>query len=171
MATRGCLLVAAVIAAAAAACGGGNRGAPACALALPVAPGVILQRLTDVPSAALTEVPRGLPAQLPARVVGHRQGSVLVAYEGNKLVLGYQGREFPTDTTYAFGLLTVDDSSQRVVGVLIYPSSTVPRGRPLLGVVSGGGATLGLYGIRVDWSDVSNPRCPLLGDTAAARTP
>jgi hypothetical protein len=148
----------------AAACGGSGRGSPTCGIALAAGPTLILQRLLE-PPATLNEVPRGLPPRLPARVIGHAQGDVQVAYEGSKLVLGYQGPQFPTDTTYAFGLLVVDDSSQRVVGVLIYPSSTVPRGNPLLGEVAGGGSTLGLYGVRVSWPDLSNPRCPLLGDS------
>ena len=141
---------------------------PPCGLGTAAAPGVILQRLDA--GFVLTDVPRGLPERLPARVVGERQGEVLVASEGNRLALGYQGPNFPSDTTYGFGLLVVDDSTQRVVGVLIYGSSTVPRHRPILGTVSGGRQPLGLYGVRVNWVELNNPRCPLLGDpTAAAR--
>ena len=151
----------------AAACGGRSR-VPPCGLGTAAAPTVILQRLDA--GYALTEVPRGLPERLPARVVGERQqGEVLVAYEGTRLVLGYQGTGFPTDTSFAFGLLVVDDSSQSVAGVLIYGSSNVPRSRPSLGAVTGGGQTLGLYGVRVAWIEMNNPRCPLLGDTATAR--
>ena len=108
-----------------AACGGRSR-VPPCGLGTAAAPTVILQRLDA--GYALSEVPRGLPERLPARVINERQqGEVLVAYEGNRLMLGYQGPGFPTDTTLAFGLLLVDDSTQRVPGVLIYGSSTVPR--------------------------------------------
>ena len=152
-----------------AACGRGGRGSPACGLALNVAPSVILQRVTDQPAAVLRDVPRGLPDRMAARVIGYAQAHALVAYEGNKLVLGYEGHQFPTDTAVAFGLLVVDDTSQRVIGALIYPNSTVPRGNPLVGVVSDGNTTLGLYGVRVSWADLSNPRCPLLGDTAGTR--
>lgn len=152
----------------ASACGADSRRSPTCGLALTAAPMLILQRLGD-PSAVLTEPPRGLSERLPARVVGQAQGDALVAYEGSRLVLGYQGPQFPTDTTFSFGLLVVDDTSQRVVGVLIYPSSTVPRGNPVLGQVTGADGSLGLYGVRVPWNDLSNPRCPLLGDTAPAR--
>ena len=151
----------------AAACGGRSR-VPPCGLGTAAAPTVILQRLDG--AYALSEVPRGLPPRLPARVVGERQqGEVLVAYEGTRLVLGYQGPSFPSDTMFAFGLLVVDDSTQRVQGVLIYPSSNVPRLRTVLGAITGGGMALGLYGVRVDWIEMNNPRCPLLGDTAAAR--
>jgi len=168
MSTRGRRALSLAIAAGIIAACGGGRGSPTCGLALAAGPTLILQRLS-VAGAVLREVPRGLPNQLPARVVGQPQGEVLVAYEGNKLVLGYQGPQFPTDTTFAFGLLIVDDSSQRVLGVLAYPSSTVPRGNPLLGVVTGSGAAIGLYGVRVSWADLTNPRCPLLGDPASAR--
>jgi hypothetical protein len=150
------------------ACGGDGRRSPTCGLALTAAPMLILQRLGE-PAAVLTEPPRGLSPRLPARVVGQVQGEVLVAYEGIRLVLGYQGPQFPTDTTFSFALLVVDDSSQRVAGVLIYPSSTVPRGNPVLGQISGGDGALSVYGVRVGWNDLSNPRCPLLGDTGAAR--
>ena len=152
---------------AAAACGGRSR-VPPCGLGTAAAPTVILQRLDA--GYALSEVPRGLPERLPARVINERQqGEVVVAYEGDRLMLGYQGPGFPSDTVLAFGLLLVDDSTQRVPGVLIYGSSTVPRLRQSLGAVTGGGQSLGLFGVRVDWIEMNNPRCPLLGDTASAR--
>lgn len=148
-----------------AACGGRSR-TPPCGLGTAAAPGVILQRLDA--GYTLSEVPRGLPERLPARVIGERQGEVLVAHEGNRLTLGYQGAGFPTDTAYAFGLLVVDDSTQRVAGVLLYGSSTVPRQRTVLGTVTGGNQSLPLYGVRVHWVELNNPRCPLLGDTTGA---
>ena len=148
-----------------AACGGRSR-VPPCGLGTAAAPSVILQRLDA--GYVLGDVPRGLPDHLPARVIGERQGEVLVAHEGSRLALGYQGSGFPTDTTYAFGLLVVDDSTQRVVGVLIYPSSNVPRQRPSLGTVTGGSQSLALYGVRVNWVELNNPRCPLLGETTSA---
>lgn len=149
------------------ACGGRSR-VPPCGLGTAAAPMVILQRLEA--GYALSEIPRGLPERLPARVINERaQGQVLVAYEGSRLVLGYQGPGFPADTAYAFGLLVVDDSTQSVPGVLIYGSSTVPRMRQSLGSVTGGNQMLGLYGVRVDWIEMNNPRCPLLGDTTSAR--
>lgn len=154
-----------VTGAVAAGCGGRSR-TPPCGLGTAAAPMVILQRLDA--GLVLTEVPRGLPDHLPARVIGERQGEVLIAHEGNALALGYQGASFPTDTAYSFGLLVVDDSTQRVVGVLIYGSSNVPRHRASLGTVTGGSQSLPLYGVRVDWAELNNPRCPLLGDTTSA---
>jgi len=61
-----------------------------------------------------------------------------------------------------YGLLVVDDTSHRAVGVLIYESEE-PKQHPRLGTITGEGAALHLYGVRVDWSSVSNPNCPLLG--------
>jgi hypothetical protein len=46
-----------------------------------------------------------------------------------------------------------------------------PQGRPELGYVTGGERSIPLFGVRVSWIDVSNPRCPLLGDTAQAGRP
>jgi hypothetical protein len=149
------------------ACGGRSR-VPACGFGTAAAPSVILQRLEV--GYALGEAPRGLPARLPARVVEERQqGEVLVTYDTNRLVLGYQGPGFPSDTTYAFGLLVVDDSTQRVAGVLIYGNSRVPRMTPSLGTVTGGSQPLELYGVRVIWVEMNNPRCPLLGNATAAQ--
>jgi len=52
--------------------------------------------------------------------------------------------------------------------VLIYESQRPPPGFPQLGTVSGGDKTIPLYGVRVDWPSVNNPRCPLLGAPAPA---
>src|SRR6266542_2619062 len=47
--------------------------------------------------------------------------------------------------------------------VLIYESQRPPPTYPQLGEVGGGDRSIPLYGVRVDWPSVSNPRCPLLG--------
>ena len=67
-----------------------------------------------------------------------------------------------------YNVLVVDDSTQRAQGVLIYESQRPPPGFPQLGTVSGGDKTIPLYGVRVDWPSVNNPRCPLLGAPAPA---
>ena len=72
----------------------------------------------------------------------------------------YAGSGFPARTGY--GLLVVDDTSQRAMGVLVFESQE-PKDYPRLGTVTGGSTTLNLYGVRVDWASVNNPRCPLLG--------
>jgi hypothetical protein len=160
-----CLLVAFALAG----CGGDRTRSPSCGLAQIAGPTLIQQQLTKAPY-VLTDAPRGLPSVLPARVVGmQQQGEVLVEYERERLVMGYQKTEFPITATYA--LLVVDDSTQRAQGVLIYESEP-PKSYPRLGTVTGGlgGAEriVPLFGVRVDWSSVNNPRCPLLGAAAPA---
>ncbi|HEY6808715.1 MAG TPA: hypothetical protein VI160_07995 [Gemmatimonadales bacterium] len=155
--------------AAAAACGGPSR-APVCGLAQVAGPTVIQQQLGNLRS-VITDAPRGLPSSLPAYVVRTAiHGRVLVGYDGGRLVMGYEGGAFPTfpDTTEGYGLLVVDDTSQRAEGVLVYESARPPADYPRLGVVSGGSTTLPVFGVRLDWASMSNPRCPLLGDSTAA---
>lgn len=149
------------------ACGTGRSGSPVCGLGYVVGPTVIQEQLQD-PRMIVTEAPRGLPTSLPGRVAGKEAGTALVGYDASKnLILGYQGPNFPIPGSGGFGLLVVDDTSSRVEGVLVY-ESPAPRGYPKLGTVSSGGADIPLYGVRVDWNGVSNPKCPLLGDSVRA---
>jgi len=148
------------------ACSADRNHSPTCGLALLVGPSMIQQRL-GIATAVVTESPRGLPATLPARVIfvgeGAKppEGEVLVAYNHEQLVVGYQGSGFPP-APGGYGLLVVDDSTQRAEGVLIYESDA-PRNFPQLGTITGGDRTVPLFGVRVDWPGVNNPRCPLLG--------
>lgn len=145
-----------------------------CGIAQLAGPALIQQQLANLPY-VVTEAPRGLPPSLPARVifVGEgpkpEPGQVLIAYNSNQLVMGYQGAGFPAPPG-GYGLLVVDDSTRRAQGVLVY-ESTVPRNYPELGSVTGADRSIPLFGVRVDWADVNNPRCPLLGDTTPASTP
>ena len=148
------------------ACGGGGNRAAACGIAQLAGPTIVQQQL-DNARQILTAAPIGLPEELPARVVGQREARVAVSYVGERLAARYGGEGFPVDPQVGFGLLVVDDTSQRVVGVLIY-DAVAPQGRPELGYVTGGERSIPLFGVRVSWIDVSNPRCPLLGDTAQA---
>ncbi len=151
-------------------CGAPSR-APVCGLAQIAGPTVIQQQLGNLRS-LITDAPRGLPGTLPAYIVRPAlHGRVLVGYDGGRLVMGYEGGPFPTfsDTTQGYALLVVDDTSQRAEGVLVYESARPPADYPRLGVVSGGRTTLPLFGVRLDWASMSNPRCPLLGDSTAAR--
>src|SRR5438445_628108 len=153
-------------------CSGDRSRSPTCGLALLVGPRMIQQQLTILPF-VLTDAPRGLSASLPALVAGtSHQGEVTVAYEGPRLALTYQGPSFPpfpTDSA-VYGVLVVDDSTQRAQGVLIYESVRPPPSFPQLGTGRGGGTdkTIPLYGVRVDWPSGSNSRCPLLGPPAHA---
>lgn len=144
---------------------------PMCGIAQLAGPALIQQQLANL-SYVLTEAPRGLPASLPARVVyigegpKPQQGEVLIAYSGNRLVMGYQGAAFPP-APGGYALLVVDDSTRRAQGVLIYESQ-VPRNYPELGTVTGADRAIPLFGVRVNWPGVNNPRCPLLGDATPA---
>lgn len=134
-----------------------------------IGPSLIQEQLRLLPF-VLTEAPRGLPSTLPARVAGSaQQSTVAIATNGPRLTLGYQGSNFPpyvSDTT-VYGLLVVDDSTQRAEGVLLYEGQRPPKTYPQLGTVTGGDKSIPLYGVRVDWASVSNPRCPLLGAPAS----
>lgn len=150
-----------VVLAVACACGGDPSRSPTCGLALVAGPTVIQQRLGDA-RAVIVEAPRGLPESLPARVAGQSdQGTVVVGYDDDRLVMGYEGAHFPRHPGYA--LLVVDDTAERVMGVLVFDREGPDR-FPTLGIVHGGEEVqVPLHGVRVDWASVSNPRCPLLG--------
>lgn len=147
-----------------AACGGDASRSPACGLALIVVPTLVQQQLLNA-RAVITDAPRGLPDSLPAMVIQQRQGYARVGYdvEGKTIVAEYVGDSFPQRGGY--GLLVVDDTSHRAIGVLIYESEE-PKKHPHLGTVTGGTSTIILYGVRVDWASVSNPKCPILGAAA-----
>ncbi len=152
---------AALAACALARCAGDRSRSPTCGLAQIAGPSLIQQQLANVAS-VLTDAPRGLPGTLPARVVGlPQQGEVLVGYANARLVMGYQGTSFPPGPS-GYGLLVVDDTTQRAEGVLIYESEG-PKNYPELGTVTASERSVPLLGVRVDWASVSNPRCPLLG--------
>lgn len=154
-----------VIVLAAAACGGPRNRSPVCGLAILAGPTIVQQQLNNA-RAILTDVPRGLPASLPARVGGQADtGRVQIGYDRGNLVMGYQGAGFPTRVgrDAGYGLLVVDDSTQRAMGVIVYESVQPPKDYPRLGQVSSADLVLPVFGVRVDWASVSNPHCPLLG--------
>lgn len=157
------------------ACGNGDRTrSPTCGMAQIIGPSLIQERLKRLPF-VLTEVPRGLPASLPVRIAGTGvQSTVAVGYAKGNLTMEYQGAGFPTASTSdstVYALLVVDDSTQRAQGVLIYESQRPPTGYPSVGELMGGARTVPLYGVRVEWPGVSNPRCPLLGAPATDAAP
>jgi hypothetical protein len=142
------------------ACSSDASRSPACGLALIAGPAMIHEQLNNA-RAVITDAPRGLPDRLPAMVIQQKSAAVQVGYGADgRLLLGYEGPGFPTRG--GFGLIVVDDTSQRAMGVLIFEGQE-PKEHPRLGSVTGAGSTLNLYGVRVDWAGVSNPRCPLLG--------
>lgn len=143
---------------------------PVCGMALLVGPRLILEQIGDA-HALLTEAPRGLPATLPARLVGGPDSTfVRVSSDRDHLVLDYQRGKLPAvsvdtsgrDST-VFGVLLVDDSTATVQGVLIFDRPRPPREFPSIGRLADGERSVPFYGARVNWASVSNARCPLLG--------
>lgn len=159
-----------------AACRVDPQRSPVCGMALLVGPSLIQDQLNDA-RAILTDVPRGLPGggTLPARIAGESDtAKVHVAYDRDRLVLQFEGARFPAvsvdstgrDST-VFGLLLVDDSTEVVQGVLVYDRPRPPADYPRLGTLAGGDRFVPLYGVRLNWAGVSNPRCPLLGPASS----
>jgi len=151
-----------------AACSVDQRRSPVCGLEMLAGPRLIQERLNDA-RAILTDAPRGLPDVLPARVAGQSDTAHAIRGEAQagQLALVYDGTYFPrgiTDTT-VYGLLVVDDSSDRVIGLLVYEGLAPPRDYPRIGIVTHAhdGATVPLFGVRLNWARIYNPRCPLLG--------
>jgi hypothetical protein len=148
----------------AAACNRGNSGSPTCGIALLAGPSLITSQLADA-RAVLTDPPRGIPDSLPALAIQKNdRGAVIVGRDAEgKISMQFRGPSFPSR---GYGLLVVDDTSQRAMGVLILDQEE-PVNHPAIGTIIGGGTTLNLYGVRVDWASVNNPRCPLFGGPAS----
>jgi|SRR5919109_690960 hypothetical protein len=168
MIPRPTVLLLGLTAALAPACGRSSGGSPTCGIALIAGPSLITQQLANA-RAVFTDPPRGLPDSLPALVVQQKtgEGAVIVGRDAEgRLSMQYRGPGFPNQ---GYGLLVVDDTSQRAMGVLVV-TGTEPVNHPRIGTIIGGSNALNLYGVRVDWSSVSNPRCPLFGPPAASAT-
>jgi hypothetical protein len=148
------------------ACGRGTGGSPTCGIALLAGPAMITSQLSNG-RAVLTDPPRGTPDSLPALVIQlqkNDRGAVIVSRGADgKISMQFRGPAFPTR---GYGLLVVDDTSQRAMGVMILDQEE-PANHPSIGTIVGGGTALNLYGVRVDWVSVSNPRCPLFGGPAS----
>ena len=154
-----------VLVAAAAACNRGSSGSPTCGIALLAGPSLITSQLSNA-RAVLTDPPRGLADSLPALVIQQKneRGAVLVGRDSEgRVSMQFRGSSFPQ---HGYGLLVVDDTSQRAMGVLILDQEE-PAGHPAIGTIVGGATALNLYGVRVDWLSVNNPRCPLFGGSAS----
>jgi hypothetical protein len=146
---------------AAPACNRGTSGSPTCGIALLAGPSMITSQLSNA-RAVITDPPRGLPDSLPALVIQQKndRGAVIVGRDAEgKVSMQFRGPAFPQR---GYGLLVVDDTSQRAMGVLILDQEE-PAGHPAIGTVISGSTALTLYSVRVDWASVSNPRCPLFG--------
>ena len=147
-------------------CGGNPENSAACGFASIAGAAMASQQLRNR-HAWLTQAPPDLKAVVPARVVGFGTSRALVSKGRNGLVLGYEGLGFPA--TPGFGVLLVDDSSEASRGVLIYDKEE-QEDIPKLGTISGAASTIPLYGMRVNWSSISDPRCPLFAAGATDST-
>lgn len=145
------------VAALAAGCGGNPENSAACGFASIAGAAMATQQLRNR-HAWLVKPPTDLKAVVAARVVGRGTARALVTSGPDGLVLGYEGEGFPA--TPGFGVLLVDDSSEVTRGVLIYDKEEQDA-IPKLGTISGAASTIPLYGMRVNWTSVSDPRCPL----------
>jgi hypothetical protein len=147
------------------ACGGASRGSPTCGIAAIAGPSLITSQLANA-RAVVTDPPRGVPDSLPTLIIQPKSrdtGVVIVSRDAaGRVTMLYRGAGFPPR---GYGLLVVDDTSQRAMGVLIVDQEE-PARHPAIGTVIGGSIALNLYGVRVDWASVSNPRCPLFGGPA-----
>jgi hypothetical protein len=140
---------------------GGTSGSPTCGIALLAGPSMITSQLSNA-RAVVTDPPRGLPDSLPVLVIQQKndRGAVIVGRDAEgKVSMQFRGPAFPQR---GYGLLVVDDTSQRAMGVLVLDQE-LPAGHPAIGTVIGSSIALPLYGVRVDWASVNNPRCPLFG--------
>ena len=147
------------------ACNRGTSGSPTCGIALLAGPSLITSQLTNA-RAVLTDPPRGLSDSLPVLVIQQKneRGAVIVGRDAEgRVSMQFRGPAFPQR---GYGLLVVDDTSQRAMGVLVLDQEE-PAGHPAIGAVIGGSTALNLFGVRVDWASVSNPRCPLFGGPAS----
>ena len=97
-----------------------------------------------------------------APAIFHFAAVVVGRDAAGKISMQFRGPAFPQR---GYGLLVVDDTSQRAMGILILDQED-PAGHPAIGTVIGGSNALNLYAVRIDWASVNNPRCPLFGGPA-----
>ncbi len=139
-------------------CSSANReNSPVCGFAILAAANRVLDQF-QVPGKIISGVPEDIGPVVPARVVGYGTAPTSVTRGEAGLEMTYRGEGFPP--VPGFGLVLVEDSTDTFQGVLIYEIEP-PSGLPWLGTISSGNSTLPLYGLRVTWGAVSEPRCPL----------
>jgi hypothetical protein len=141
------------------ACTEGNpENSPICGFASMAGASMVLEQFR--PEKVLQELPPEVEGVVPARVVGYGTSRALAGEGQYGAVLGYEGDGFPR--VPGFGLVLVEDSLDTFKGVLIFEVEP-PIGLPQLGTISDQTSTLPLFGLRVTWGAVSDPRCPLFG--------
>jgi hypothetical protein len=133
------------------------QNSPVCGFAALAAGTLVLDQF-QTGTTLLSSPPAGLTGDVPARVVGRGTAHALAARTDSGVALGYEGEGFPDRP--GFGVALVDDSSEVFRGVLIFDSDG-PADYPQIGTVSSASSTVPLYAMRITWSRVSNPKCPL----------
>ncbi len=158
----------ALVAVAVLACSGGNpENSASCGFASVAGATMVLNQLGSA-SKVLRAAPPELRGPVPARVAGYGTTRAVADSGARGPVIRYAGDGFPA--TPGFGLALVEDSADTFKGVLIYDLSP-PQGYPQLGTVTNGGGTLPLFGLRVAWGAVSDPKCPMFGRIDTTSTP
>lgn len=112
----------------------------------------------STPVRTLNEWPAGVEGEVPVRVVGYGTGSGLVGTTDDGVMIGFEGNGFPQ--LPGFGIAMVDDSSEVFRGILIWDKEP-PLAFPQVGAVAGTSLVIPLYALRINWSAVNDPRCPL----------
>jgi len=141
------------------ACGGDRNpeNSAMCGLAAMASGSMILDQFQGR-TTVLETAPPDLAGTVPARIVGRGTARALVARTETGVALGYEGEGFPEIPGFAVAL--VDDSTEVLRGVVIFESAG-PADYPQIGVISSATSSLPLYAMRITWSRVSEPRCPL----------
>ncbi len=117
--------------------------------------------LDQAASSAIREIgvwPQDVPTQIPVRAVGYGTGTGIVGETDEGVIVGFTGDGFPASPGFAVAL--IDDSSEVFRGILIYDME-VPAAFTVIGGVAGPQFVVPMYAFRINWSAVSDPRCPI----------
>jgi hypothetical protein len=144
------------------ACGGDRNpeNSAVCGMAAMAAGTMILDQFQGR-TTVMDSAPPDLVGTVPARIIGRGTAHALVARTETGVALGYEGEGFPEIPGFAVAL--VDDSTEALRGVVIFESAG-PADYPQIGVISSATSSLPLYAMRITWSRVSEPRCPLFAE-------
>ena len=97
------------------------------------------------------------------RVVGYATSIAMAISSDSSVILNYEGAGYPELPGFALAL--VDDSSEVFRGVLVYDAEP-PQNLPTIGYAMGrNGVAIPLAGLKVNWSEVNDARCPIFSDS------
>src|SRR5258705_7937522 len=136
-----------------------SGGSPACGIAMLAGPGLITSQPSNA-RAVLTDPPRGVPDSLPVLVIQPQKndrGAVIVSRDAEgKISMQFRGPAFPAR---GYGLLVVDDTSQRAMGVMVVDQEE-PAGHPAIDTIIGGSTAPNLTRGLSGGGDSHQPPCP-----------